>query len=148
MNLLRTLGGLPLFVLTGAVLSSCITPPEYPVTPEIDFKEVRVNRIPAGTQDAVDELTFVLEFRDGDGDLGLSDDDIKVPPYNLPPQPPVPQRNQLTNDKNYFLQPFIKNSMGRFVPFITQTPFGRLGEYDGTFLRLDGDRTKPGPIRG
>ena len=149
MNLFRTLSGAALLLLSGASLSSCLQAPDYPIEPKIDFKEVRVVHIPAGVEDPVEELTFVLDFRDGDGDLGLSQEDIKTAPYNQPPRPPVPQRNHATNEYNYFIQPFLKDpATGQFVSFTTPPPFGKLGQYDGTFLRLDGENAKPSPLKG
>ena len=148
MNLFRTLSAAATCLMAGS-LTSCINAPDYPVTPEIDFKEVQVVHIPAGTQDAVDELTFVLSFRDGDGDLGLSQDDIKLPPYSQPPQPPVPLRNHTTNEYNYLIQPFLKNpTTGQFTKFTTPPPFGKIGQYDGTYPRLDGTDAKPAPLKG
>ncbi len=144
MNLFRTLSAAATYLTAGS-LTGCINAPDYPVTPEIDFKEVQVVHIPAGVQDASDDLTFVLNFRDGDGDLGLSQDDIHLPPYNQPPQPPVPQRNQTTNAINYFIQPYLKNpATGQFTKFV----IGRIGENDGTYPRLDGTDAKPAPLKG
>ena len=149
MNLFRTLPGIALFSLSAMGLSSCLTPPDFPITPEIDFKETQVTHIPAGTQDAVDELTFVLNFRDGDGDLGLSKDDILLPPYNQPPRLPVPQRNHTTNEYNYFIQPYLKDPVtGQFTRFTTPPPFGKIGQYDGTYPRLDAINAKPAPLQG
>ena len=153
MNLFRTLRGAAFFALAGTGLSSCLEAPDYPVVPAIDFKEVRVEHIPAGVEDAVDKLTFVLDFRDGDGDLGLGKDDILVAPYNQPPTPGVPPRNHPTNSFNYFIQPFVKDALTKqFVPYIT--PLITLGQYDGTFPRLDlaGGKfeadVKPAPLKG
>ena len=148
MNLFRTLSGAAVALFIGAGMTSCLQAPDYPITPEIDFKELRVNYTPRGTQDAINELTFVLNFRDGDGDLGLSDDDIHQPPYNQPPPPSVPRRNHLTSEYNYLIQPYIKNAMGRFEAFMNPPPLVKIGEYDATFVRLDGVNARSGPMRG
>nr|AGU10122.1 hypothetical protein [uncultured organism] len=67
-----------------------------------------------------------------------------MPPYNQPPQAPVPlQRNHTTNEFNYFIQPELWNGT-TYVPFQA----GIIGEYDGTFPRLDGTDAKPAPLRG
>ena len=61
----------------------------------------------------------------------------------------MPQRNHATNEYNYFIQPFLKNSNGQFVQFVTPPPFGKIGQYDGTFLRLvENLNAKPAPLRG
>lgn len=148
MNLFRTLSTITLLGLTVTGLSSCLNAPNYPVEPAIDFKEIQVTHIPAGVENAKDEINFVLNFRDGDGDLGLSQEDIHTAPYNQAPPSTVPQRNHATNEYNYFIQPFLKNSAGQFVQFVTLPPFGKVGQYDGTFLRLDGTNAKPAPLRG
>ena len=143
MNLFRTLRGC-LLCLTGAGLGGCLSAPTYPVEPQIDFKELTVTHIPTGTQDAVDELNFTLGFRDGDGDLGLSDDDIKSAPYNAT----TGGHNNRGYAFNYFIQPFIKDASGRFVRFVNPPPFGFVGEYDGRFLRLDKKDAKAAPLKG
>ena len=149
MNLYRTFCGGTLFLLAGAGLSSCLNPPDYAVTPAISFKEIIVTKTPTvGNQVAINTLQFAVDFQDGDGDLGLSQVDVKLPPYNQPPQPPVPVRNHTTNENNYFLQPYLKNANGQFVLFTTPPPFGRVGQYDGTYPRLDKTDAKPAPLKG
>lgn len=144
MNLFRTLRVAALVCFTGAGLSSCLNAPNYPVEPSIDFNKIEVTRQPrAGGVAGLNTLKFVLNFRDGDGDLGLSQEDIHTAPYNQPPA--SPDRNHATNEYNYIIQPFLKDG-NRFVPFVN--PGGQIGEYDGTFLRLDGTDAKPAPLKG
>ena len=147
MNLLRTLNGAVLLGLAGAGLNGCIQAPDYSITPAIDFNTAKVVYIPgASGNSSSNEITFVLNFRDGDGDLGLSQEDIKTAPYNQAPQAPIPlQRNHTTNEYNYFIQPFIWDATrSQFVAFKA----GIIGEYDGTFPRLDGADAKPAPLKG
>ncbi len=150
MNLFRFLSGTVVSGLMMAGLSGCLNPPEYSVVPEIDFKEVQVNRIPAAAGlSASNEITFFLNFRDGDGDLGLTKEDIKLPPYNQPPKPPVSLRGHTTNEFNYLIQPFVKDPVtGQFKQFINAPPFGKFGEYDSTYPKLDVNATKPAPLKG
>jgi hypothetical protein len=148
MNLFRTLNGAALLALSGAGFSGCIQAPDYSTTPEIDFKEVQVVHI-ADPNSPSDELTFVVNFRDGDGDLGLSQDDIKVAPYNQAPTTALAiQRNHANNQYNYYIQPLKRDASGNFVAFNTPSPFGKIGEYDGTYPRLDGTDAKPAPLKG
>ncbi|GAB3333716.1 hypothetical protein GCM10027511_42110 [Hymenobacter humi] len=147
MNLFRTLSGAALVCLSAAGFTSCISAPDYPDEPEIDFKELTVGRNrPGGGNLPVDTLKFALDFKDGDGDLGLSDDDIRNAPFNSNTGGP----NNRGYSYNYFIQPFKKNpTSGVFERFVT--PLGFVGEYDGRFLRLDGTNTtdaKPAPLRG
>ena len=145
MNLFRTLRAAALVSLAGAGLSSCLSPPDYPIEPAIDFKDLRVVHVPAGGGlTATDTLKFSVDFRDGDGDLGLSDDDIKVAPWNST----TGGHNNRGYAFNYFIQPFVKNANGQFVRFVNPPPFGKVGEYDGRFLRLDRADAKPAPLKG
>ena len=148
MNLLRTLNGAALLGLAGTGLVGCIQAPEYALTPEIDIKEVRKVVIPpAGGNNLSNEITFVLNFRDGDGDLGLSDDDIKLSPFTDAAQTAAALRNHTDNTLNYYIQP-LKKVGGVFVTYKTPPPFGKIGEYDSRFPRLDGTDAKPAPLKG
>ncbi|ALW86444.1 hypothetical protein AUC43_15940 [Hymenobacter sedentarius] len=145
MNLFRTLSGALLVGLTGAGLNSCINAPNYPIVPEIEFKDLQVGKYrPGNGQLAFDTLKFALNFKDGDGDLGLSDDDIKNAPFNAKSG----GHNNRGYSFNYFIQPFLKDASGKFVQFVNAPPFGFVGEYDGRYLRLDGPDAKPAPLRG
>lgn len=149
MNLFRTLNGAALLALAGAGLSGCIQAPDYSTTPEIDIKEVRKVVVPpSGGNSVSNEITFVLNFRDGDGDLGLSDDDIKGPPYTEAARPAAVQRGHTDNTLNYYIQP-LKLVNGTFVRYVTPpNTFGRIGQYDSRYPRLDGTDAKPAPLKG
>lgn len=57
--------------------ASCVNPPEdYPSIPEIEFESLEF--IPTAGSDS---LIFGFDFRDAEGDLGLSSTDI-FPPFN------------------------------------------------------------------
>lgn len=145
MNLFRTLGVASLVCLVGAGLNGCINAPDYSTTPEIEFKELQVAHVPrSGGLLARDTLKFFINFKDGDGDLGLSDEDIKVAPFNST----TGGVNGRGNGFNYFIQPFLKKGPnGPLEKFVLATP----GDYDGRFLRLDdvsGGESKPAPLRG
>jgi hypothetical protein len=147
MNLFRTLSGAALVCLAGGGLSSCLNPPNYPIVPEIDFKDVQVVRVPASNGNlATDTLKFAINFRDGDGDLGLSDQDITVAPWNADTGGPYGRGYKF----NYFIRPFVFDISSRqFVPFTTPLALGGfVGEYDGRYLRLDGADAKPAPLKG
>lgn len=143
MNLFRILSGGALFCLAGTGLTSCFNAPDYPIEPSIDFKEVQVKHIPSGGgQLARDTLKFVLNFKDGDGDLGLSPDDLASAPFNET----TGGHNNRGYGYNYFIQPLIQNDAGEFVQFVN--PGGFVGEYDSYFPRLDGETGKPAPLKG
>lgn len=63
-----TLGfGVLLTLALGAV--SCLDPPEYPLTPEIEFENIVFKDVADSSEP--DSLLLFLKFRDGDGNLGL-----------------------------------------------------------------------------
>lgn len=64
-----------LFGVLVVVVSSCFDPPEYPNQPSIDFEGLEFY----AEADAIDSLVLSINFKDGDGDLGLSSDDISFP---------------------------------------------------------------------
>lgn len=70
-------------VFCSVSMFSCFDPPEYPNEPEIVFKSlnyVDVPDLPNGEVMA-DSLILVIRFKDGDGNLGLSPNEVH-PPYN------------------------------------------------------------------
>lgn len=60
-------------------LVSCFNPPEYPITPSIEFETITFKDVPdnATTPNGgfiPDSLVLEVSFKDGDGDIGLSGD--------------------------------------------------------------------------
>jgi hypothetical protein len=69
------------FTILYAVLiwfAGCQTIPEFPVVPSISFNSVSFKDFPGSNPDII---YLTINYKDGDGDLGLSDDDLKVSPY-------------------------------------------------------------------
>ncbi len=83
--------GLALLIMT--VVNACFTPPDYPITPQIEFINDELGFFKNST--GFDTLKIALKFTDGDGDVGL-DDSFTDPKY-------APQ---------YF---FFRNSSGQFI---------------------------------
>lgn len=77
---MKIVKGLAFFVVT-IVFGSCFDPPQYPVVPEIDFEKIEYIDGPFPERDS---LILYLNFKDGDGDLGLdaSDPRYRSFPYN------------------------------------------------------------------
>ncbi len=67
-------------VITVGVVS-CYPPPEFPENPEIEFENIVFK--PGDTD--VDSLILTIGFQDGNGDLGLEDEDDSYPyqPFNF-----------------------------------------------------------------
>jgi hypothetical protein len=59
------------------LLWSCFNPPEFPTTPQIEFNKVEFKEV-GGFSDQ-DSLIVYINFKDGDGDLGLSTQDLDSP---------------------------------------------------------------------
>ncbi len=57
------------FALMAWVFAACYTPPEFPVEPSISFNTIAFKK--GATQFDPDTLILTINFRDGDGDLGL-----------------------------------------------------------------------------
>lgn len=61
------------------ILTACLQPPDYPAEPVIEFKYFSsngMNQRPVNGK--VDTLFVVLDFTDGDGDIGLEGDDPTI----------------------------------------------------------------------
>ncbi|HLC82378.1 MAG TPA: hypothetical protein VJI69_01015 [Bacteroidia bacterium] len=78
------------FLLSLTLLSSCVKEKNFPTTPAIEFLYF--------TQYTPDSAGCVISFKDGDGDIGIMDDDATTP-----------------ND--YMLKYLYKDTDGTFKPF-------------------------------
>jgi hypothetical protein len=67
-------------IISFLALSFCTRPPELPVIPSIKFESVSFEEV-----EGPDSLIFSIFFQDGDGDLGLTSNDIYYPyqAYNV-----------------------------------------------------------------
>jgi len=76
---MKTIWRLVIGLFLPAFIISCFNPPEYPIVPEIEFKSVKFidTPEPAG-QVVADTLVLSVDFKDGDGDIGFSDEDLKI----------------------------------------------------------------------
>ncbi|MGV3640224.1 MAG: hypothetical protein ACO1NZ_06875 [Adhaeribacter sp.] len=107
----------------------CNKPPEYPIEPKIEFKDIE--SYPVFTQGAKkDSLIIVTRFEDGDGDLGLSSEEVNNPPYN-----------QGDNNLNYLVETFVKKQGAAGFEKID------LPATSGRFFRLSPDN-RVGPLEG
>lgn len=64
-----------LFALLALIIISCVMclrPPDYPIIPRIDFVRMSKNTMKQGDASS-DSLRLVLNFEDGDGDIGSND---------------------------------------------------------------------------
>jgi len=129
--------------LLAASLSSCLKAPEYPVTPSISYNNIQVIRIQkqAGGQ-PLDSIRLTINYQDGDGDLGLSPDERKNPPFDF-------QKGTNKFYNNFFVEPFVRNAAtGRYESLVAKgitTP----GAYNGAFPHPTSTTdSKAAPIKG
>ncbi|WP_044171924.1 hypothetical protein [Flectobacillus major] len=120
-----------LFVLALIGLISCISEPDFSIIPEIGFNRVQVLTKQSadilGNTTKRDSVILTIDFKDGDGDLGLTQDDFQK--LNMP--------DLRTFDVDIYVQ---KN--GQFVK--TQPSFPLGGNHFERYKPGD----KPGPIEG
>lgn len=108
---------------------ACNKPPEYPIEPNISFKTIE--SYPVFNQGVKkDSLIIVTRFEDGDGDLGLSSEDVNNPPYS-----------EGNNNLNYLVETFVKKPGAASFEKID------LPATSGRFFRLSPDN-RVGPLEG
>jgi len=74
---MKIIKGIAVFVFFGVFLSACFNPPEFSVTPSIEFEGKQFVRGKSASD--ADTLIISLNFKDGDGDLGLEGTQIDSP---------------------------------------------------------------------
>ncbi|MBL7834877.1 MAG: hypothetical protein JNK18_13045 [Cyclobacteriaceae bacterium] len=79
---MRVIKGIVLFCFSVVLVSGCFDPPEFSDTPQITFRDIKFKEV-GGAAD-YDSLILYLDFKDGNGDVGLSavDPTDFDPPYN------------------------------------------------------------------
>jgi len=73
---MKTIWRLCIGLILPAMVISCFNPPEYPDTPQIEFNRIRFIETPK--PEDFDTLALYIDFKDGDGDIGLSDADNQI----------------------------------------------------------------------
>jgi hypothetical protein len=95
-----------LFAISVVVLGACFDPPDFSNTPALEYKGVTFGE----TEDGEEELIVSVNFKDGDGDLGLSataPDDVRDPFHDI---------NFFAND-NGQLFPLVPNLVPDFTGY-------------------------------
>lgn len=79
---MKLVRGAALLSFFSLLLGSCFDPPDFPATPEIVFDEIVFRDVPDNNKP--DSLILYIDFKDGDGDLGLDPQDpfYYADPYN------------------------------------------------------------------
>lgn len=128
--------------LLGLSVPGCITPPNYSDTPEIEFQRISIKSI-IQKGSPIDSVNITISYRDGDGDLGLGQNDT-LPPYN----PRLPDKTPNPNTLNYFCQAQIRQPDGTYLNY--SPPGDAVNGFNGRYPNLtpatQGDRAAP--LRG
>ncbi|MFO7258535.1 MAG: hypothetical protein DIU61_012605 [Bacteroidota bacterium] len=121
MNIARRLA---IYAVLVVILSSCFDPPEYSVIPQIEFNDIAF--VDVGDFSAQDSLILWIDFKDGDGDLGLSPNDPRhiSEPYH---------------DSDYFLE----DGSGGLIPIPKEVRYTDIPP----MLKLTGQQGKLASIR-
>jgi len=124
---IRTLALGASLLLAGATVSSCLTAPDYPDTPSIEFEKITSQRV-TDSSGTYDRVKITVSYRDGDGDLGLNTGDNTDPDYQPPYQYLNPDNTLNKFYDNYFLQAQRRNTAGTFedLSFNYNSRFPRL----------------------
>ncbi|WP_347158621.1 hypothetical protein [Pontibacter chitinilyticus] len=109
------------------LFSACRKEPNYPDTPEIEFRRVeQTTELNNGIQH--DDLTLVIGYKDGDGNLGLSKTDSSSGDFD----PPFDVKSPYFN--NFFADLQVKRG-NTYVPYFENTALN----FNGRFPRLSAD---------
>lgn len=129
----RAFGLQGLFSALLLLLSGCITIPEYPETPQITF-----NNVYFSDEEQIDYIYLTINYKDGDGDLGLNTSDLQVPPFT---ETIDSAGVQVRNPNHFNIFPVLLRKEGEIYIPVT------VANYDGIFPRLKEGNTR-GPIDG
>lgn len=66
------------FIVISLIFQACYEAPQFPNTPKIELKSLNIYEAASTYEDSA---ILVINFEDGDGDLGLNGNDI-LPPYH------------------------------------------------------------------
>lgn len=121
---------LSIFLLLVVLFGACFDSPDFSIVPKISINDVRVKITP--DRAVADTLTVVLNFEDGDGDLGLdpSNPDHSSKPYHY---------------RTYFVEgngellPITTRIFNQNVPILLDVPDGVTGA-----IATNLTRNKPG----
>ena len=64
-------------VFISVFIISCLKPPQFPETPEITFVSINTTQVQAES----DSILMIISFKDGNGDIGSTDNDTSTNCY-------------------------------------------------------------------
>lgn len=99
---MKIINGLTIFCIT-IFVTSCFDPPEFPTVPQITFEKIEFYDNDNSVRDS---LVVYINFKDGDGDLGLA---------------------EVQNDSPYHaVNYFLENGTGELIPLSTEVRYQNL----------------------
>jgi hypothetical protein len=114
--------------------SSCFTVPEFPLAPSISLNNVYFQEEPQ-----TDYIYLTINYKDGDGDLGLNKEDLTVPPFT---EYFDSAGIRVRNPNHFNIFPVLLKKNGEIYQEV------KVANYDGIFPRLREANFKKGPIEG
>jgi hypothetical protein len=115
------------------VLTGCVKEPEWSTVPSISFKQIqkitKISNDGFGGKAKIDSVVMSINFRDGDGDLGITQAELKANP------------TKYKDFRNFEVNVMLKKN-GNFIPINFSPSLGGLMNF-----KFKGDQ-KPGPIEG
>ena len=114
--------------------TSCFTVPEFPLAPSISLNSAYFQEEPQ-----TDYIYLTINYKDGDGDLGLNKEDLTVSPFI---EFIDSAGTQIRNPNHFNIFPVLLRKNGEKYEDVT------VANYDGIFPRLREANFKKGPIEG
>jgi hypothetical protein len=114
-------------------LLSCLKEPQWSLTPSISFSQIqkitKTSNDGFGGKAKIDSVVMSIHFQDGDGDLGITQADLKANP------------TKYKDFRNFEVNVLLQKN-GKFVPVTFSPSLGGLMNF-----KFKADQ-KPGPIEG
>jgi hypothetical protein len=114
-------------------LLSCVKEPEWSTVPAISFSRIqkitKISNDGFGGKAKIDSVVMSIRFKDGDGDLGITQADLIANPAKY------------RDFRNFEVNVMLKKN-GKFIPIIFSPSLGGLMNF-----KFKADQ-KPGPIEG
>ncbi len=114
------------------IFCSCVQEPEYSIVPDIEFESItKFNKLSDdgfGEKTKIDSLVMRIKFKDGDGNLGITDAEIKA-------------NSKYKDFKNFIVETYLQRN-GKFEYINLNPALGGLVNFKFK------PNQKPGPIEG
>lgn len=110
---MRSISNFAFAVLSVSIMGGCFNAPTYPIGPQIEILNDEICFLKSTKVDVQDELVVSLKFKDGDGDLGLAQQDT-VGKYVF--RSFFTFQNKLVTYKTKKLNPTLQGTNGQPLP--------------------------------